>query len=775
MMGDDQTQRTDRYEGFEGTVGRVFATSQPWWPPRPTAPEGAPNIVLMLVDDMGYSDMGCFGSEIPTPHIDATAAEGLRLTNFHVAPLCSPSRASLMTGLNPHAAGMGQVAHIDAGFPGYTGELPRNQPSIAEMFRDAGYATMALGKWHLCKNADLSEAGDKHSWPMQRGFEQYYGFLEALTNFHHPHRMYEGNAVITTDQYPDDYYLTDDLTNRAVQMIREVKTANPDKPFFMYYAHGAVHAPLHAKRADIEAHRDRYAAGWDAIREQRLQRQIAAGIVPDGTTLPPRNSEPGEDVQAWDDLSDDEKMVFARYMECYAAMMTSIDDSLGAIRDELAAIGQLENTIIIVTSDNGASREGRNSGSMAYYRDGGRVAGQTTDITEALERFDEIGGPTNWPHYPRGWAMACNTPFRLYKISTFRGGHSAPMVFSWPRRLSDAGAIRHQYTHISDMLPTLAELAGVDIPTHRNGVAADPLDGVSFVPLLDDPDAEQLHGDQYYECIGHRAYHRGEWHAVTFHEPRTAFSDDRWQLFNSVDDINEIDDLADQHPDKVVELRDAWEQAAWANAVFPLEDGTGISKLYVPDYAMPDTEPCVIRPGTPTIERFRSSRLIAQAAFDIDVALVHRREDQGILVAHGGQESGYVLWIEDGHVGFELNLYGQPERVGLAPFTGHDETTITVHVALTDDGTWNIGVDIDGAEVFRRDNVPRFASSYLPFEGIDIGLDRRSPVSWDLYTRHGAFPYSGTITSVTYTPTEISPATTERRLEELRALGSALE
>lgn len=774
-MNDANTNRPDRYADFGGAVGRVFATSQPWWPERTVAPDGAPNIVVMLVDDMGYSDMGCFGSEIPTPHIDATAAEGLRLTNFHVSPLCSPSRASLMTGLNPHAAGMGQVAHIDAGFPGYTGELPRNQPSIAEAFRDAGYATMALGKWHLCKNADLSEAGDKHSWPMQRGFEQYYGFLEALTNFHHPHRMYEGNAVVHTDQYPDDYYLTDDLTNRAIQMIREVKTADPNKPFFMYYAHGAVHAPLHAKHVDINQHRDRYAAGWDAIREHRLARQIALGIVPDGTTLPPRNSEPGEDVQAWDDLTDDEKKVFARYMECYAAMVTSIDDSLGSIREELAEIGQLDNTIIIVTSDNGASREGRNAGSMAYYRDSGRVAGRTTDISEALERFDDIGGPTNWPHYPRGWAMACNTPFRLYKISTFRGGHSAPMVFSWPRRLRDSGAIRHQYTHISDLFPTLAELAGITIPTQRNGLAADPLDGVSFVPILDDPSAEQRHGDQYYECIGHRAFHRGEWHAVTFHEPRTAFSDDHWQLFNSVDDINELRDLSNEHPDKVAELRDAWEQAAWANAVYPLEDGTGISKLFVPDYAAADTEPCVIRPGTPTIERFRSSKLIAQRGFDITVDLVHQPTDQGILVAHGGQESGYVLWIEDGHVGFEVNLYGLPERIGTAPVGDRPARSITVHIDTDDDGLWAIDVDIDNDLVISRRAVPRFASSYLPFEGIDIGIDRRSPVSWDLYTRHGAFPYSGIITAVTYTPTHISPDETERRIEELRALGSALE
>ena len=476
------------YPGFEGRVGRVFATSEPAWRQRRTAPTGAPNVVVMVADDLGFSDLGCYGSEIPTPNIDALAGAGLRYTNFHVAPLCSPTRASLMTGRNAHAVGMGQVAHIDAGFPGYTGELPEHQPSMAEMFRANGYSTFAIGKWHLCKNADLSEAGDKHSWPLQRGFDQYYGFLEALTNFHHPHRMYEGNSVVDTDQYPDGYYLTDDLTDRAVRMIREVKAADPAKPFFLYYAHGAVHAPLHAKRADIEAIRGMYDAGWDTIRERRLARQIELGIVPAGTELPPRNTEPGEDVVAWDSLTADEQTVFARYMECYAAMVRTIDDSVGAIRAELERHGQLDNTIFIFTSDNGASREGGAAAASPTSATPAAPRGSPPSTDDALARLDEIGGPTTWPHYPRGWAMACNTPFRLYKISTFRGGHSVPLVVSWPARIAADQIVRTQYTHVTDVLPTLAQLTGVEPLTSRNGQPADPLDGVTFVPTLDDAD-----------------------------------------------------------------------------------------------------------------------------------------------------------------------------------------------------------------------------------------------------------------------------------------------
>ncbi|MYI18728.1 MAG: sulfatase-like hydrolase/transferase, partial [Acidimicrobiia bacterium] len=363
MSSDLQRQH---YPGFEGRIGRVFSTSEPWWPQKPAAPAGAPNVVIVLADDLGYSDVGCYGSEIPTPAIDTLAAAGLRYSNFHVTPMCSPTRAALLTGLNPHLAGMGFVANADPGFPGYAGELPRNQPSLAEMMRANGYATLAVGKWHLCTPADLSDAGDRNSWPLQRGFDQYYGFLEALTNFHHPHRLYEGNSAVQTDEYPEGYYLTDDLTDRAVRMIREVRLSDPDKPFFLYYAHGAVHAPLHAPAADIARHRGRYDGGWDRLREERLARQIELGIVPPGTVLPPRNTEPGEDVREWDLLSANQRKVMARYMEVYAAMIESVDRSVAAIRNTLEDLGELDNTIFVFTSDNGASREGGEWGTPSY-------------------------------------------------------------------------------------------------------------------------------------------------------------------------------------------------------------------------------------------------------------------------------------------------------------------------------------------------------------------------------------------------------------------------
>ncbi|WP_420640287.1 arylsulfatase [Candidatus Poriferisocius sp.] len=770
-------RQQEHYPGFEGSIGRITATSQSWWPPRPTPPEGAPNIVIVLADDLGFSDVGCFGSEIATPAIDALADSGLRYTNFHVTPLCSPTRAALLTGLNSHRAGVGFVANADPGFPGYAGELPANQSTLAEMLRATGYATMAVGKWHLCREADLSAAGDTHSWPLQRGFDQYYGFLEALTNFHHPHLMYEGNSPIHVDEYPEGYYLTDDLTDRACRMIRDVKSTDPDKPLFLYYAHGAVHAPLHAKAEDIARHRGRYDQGWDRLREERLTRQKQLGVVPLDTELPPRNSEPDEDVAAWDSYPEDDRRVMARYMEVYAAMVESIDHSVARIRAELAAFGQLDNTIFVFTSDNGASREGRAQGTISYftYSNPGAMSSAAVGQEEmdALEA-DTIGGPTTWPHYPRGWAMACNTPFRLYKITAHRGGHSVPLVVSWPARTTVVGGeLRHQYTHVTDLVPTLAELVGLDIPTERHGQSSDAPDGVSFATSLADPDAPDVHTEQYYECIGHRAYYRDGWSAATFHEFMTPFSGDRWELFNLADDPNERIDLADAEPEKLAELVQAWEQAAWRNRVFPLDDGSGLYHALRPPDHRRLTRPLRILPGAGTVERYRASRVIAGGNFTVTVNLDHRPGDEGVLVAHGGQASGYVLYIENGRLHFEVNSGGQPLTYDPMELAGPCRQVV-MDVSAPGGRIWNITVSADGRTGITASNIPQIYG-FIPWEGIDVGADRRSPVSWSLHQRHGAFPYTGTIHHVTYVPGPPSPDSHEVREAEYREIGLALE
>ncbi len=770
-----QQRRSGAYAGFQGRVGTTFAHSEPWWPPRPEAPEGAPNVIVMLVDDLGFSDFGCFGSEIPTPHIDATAAAGIRFANFHSTPMCSPTRAALMTGRNAHAAGVGFVAHINPGFPGYASELPANQPSMAEVLRENGYATLMVGKWHLSKEEDMSEAGDRHSWPLQRGFDQYYGFLEALTNFHHPHRLYEGNSVVQTQSFPEDYYLTDDLTDRAARMITESKTADPRKPFFLYYSHGAVHAPLHAKAEDIARHRGRYDEGWDKLRAERFQRQKELGLVPAGTVLPPRNSEPGEDVKPWDSLTAEEKALYPRYMEVYAAMVESVDRSVGRLRAVLTELGELDNTIFLITSDNGASREGKATGTTAYFRDGGS---ETRDVDgsvvrEALARIDEIGGPTTWPHYPRGWAMACNTPFRLYKVSTVAGGHQVPMVVSWPARLpAQDQPVRWQYSHVTDVLPTLVEWIGLEPISERHGQAAEPLHGVSLEPVIENPDAPTEHTRQHYECMGNRAMYDDGWEALTVHTALTPFSADQWQLYHTADDPTQTRDLAEQHPDRLAELVAKWEEDAWNNQVFPLDEGSRLKYYYRPPSDERFTEKLRIPRGTPTLERWRSSKLISGRSFRIVPEWNYRRGDEGVLVAHGGQESGYVLYVEDGDLVFTHNNCGDMQR--LSADLGENCSDVVVDVSAPGGGIWDVALVVDGVPQGKVSGLRQFAG-FLPFNGIDVGRDLRSPVDWALARRRGTFPFSGELRAVRYEPGELAPDAASRKLAEARQIGLALE
>ncbi|TAL24084.1 MAG: arylsulfatase, partial [Frankiales bacterium] len=434
------------YEGFGGRAGRTFAGSEPWWPERPQR-EGAPNVVIVLADDLGFADLGCYGSEIDTPHLDALAARGLRYTDFHSTPMCSPTRAALLTGRNSHSVGIGHVAHSDPGFPGYAMELSDDCVTSAEVLRDAGWATLMVGKWHLAKDSDCSDAGPRHSWPCQRGFERFYGFLDGFTNLHHPHRLVRDNTAVEVDAYPDGYYFTDDITDEAIAMVKGVKASDPSKPFFLYMAHGAVHAPLHAKAEDIAKYEGRYAMGWDVLRQQRFERMLELGILPPDTVLPPRNSEAGDDVVAWDDLPADQQRLFARYMAVYAAMVDNVDQQFGRLCAALEELGELDNTYFLFTSDNGASREGEAEGTTAYYS---HLLG-SVDTAADLARIDEVGGPTTTPHYPRGWAMASGTPFRLYKINTHAGGHSVPMLMAGPGLQQHAGGLRRQWTHVTDV------------------------------------------------------------------------------------------------------------------------------------------------------------------------------------------------------------------------------------------------------------------------------------------------------------------------------------
>ena len=726
----------------------------------------------MLTDDLGFSDLGCYGSEIDTPHLDRLAAEGVRFRDYHATPMCSPTRAALLTGLNPHDAGVGHVAHSDSGFPGYVMELTRHAATAAEIFGDNGWFTSIVGKWHLTKDSHCSDAGPFDSWPIQRGFNRFYGFLDGFTNLHHPHRLMEDNHTVDTDSYPDGYYLTDDLTDRAISMIRSSKASNPARPFFTYFAHGAVHAPLHAKADDIAKYRGRYDGGWDALRAERFERMRSLGVLPPGLELAPRNAEAGNDVLAWDDLSDEEHRVYARYMEVYAAMVDNIDQNFGRLRAALEEMGEWDNTIVIFTSDNGASREGEVEGTTGYFV---HLLGETDTAADAA-RLDDIGGPTTTPHYPRGWAMACNTPFRLYKINTHAGGHQVPFILKVPEALTAtvAGSWRDQYAHVTDLLPTLLDLSGVTAPTVRNGLALKPMAGTSFVPCIADPTAPSQHHEQYTEMVGHRGFYRDGWEIVTLHRPLTDFGDHEWELYDLTDDPTELRDLAASEPGRVAELAAAWEDAAWANQVYPLDEGSAVKFVIRPPWDEVYERPVTLFPGTQTLERWRSLQLIMLRSFSITVRVEHRADDEGILVAHGDQGGGYVLWVDPSGLHVAHNDGRGHLRVVDAEALPAGAREITVTFDAPGGGSWNVSVAVDGTPVGAAEGWPCLFPM-APFEGIDIGLDRRSPVSWELYERHGAYPYTGRIHSVDYVPGPSAPDAPVNLVDLLRQMGSRYE
>ncbi|MFJ3767197.1 arylsulfatase [Streptomyces sp. NPDC090082] len=766
--------RRDPYEGFAGRVGRTFAESEPAWPTRTTPPAQAPNIVVVLVDDMGFSDIGPFGSEIPTPVLDGLADGGVKLGNYHTMPLCSPARAALLTGLNPHRVGYAMVANSDPGFPGYGMEVAEDVPTLAELLHDAGYATYAVGKWHLVRDSASNAADHRGNWPLQKGFDQYYGVLEGLTSLFHPHQLVRDNSPLDIDEFPDDYYYTDDITDQALSMVKSLRAHDPDKPFFLYLAHNAVHGPLQAKAEDIARHRGRYDEGWDVLRERRFAAQLAAGLFPPGTELPGRNSEAGLDVPAWDSLTEDQQRLYARYMEVYAALVDNIDQNLGRLTDTLAALGELDNTVIVFTSDNGGTGEGGLEGTRSYFSRFVHHPGLPGDWDPDVDRDPElIGGPRSLVHYPRGWGMASNTPFRLYKGHTYAGGVRVPFVLSWPDGARDGrltAGHRAQYQYVTDIAPTLLELAGLTRPGTRRGVPLQEPDGSSFTAVLADPAHDSTHPEQYCEMTGNRSHYRDGHKLVTLHRPGTPYDDSEWALYDIRTDPTEIHDLAAGNPGLVKELSAAWERAAWRDGVFPLPDHSGALARRNPAEER-YSRPLTLLPGTPELERYRSSRLVALRSFEVSVAV--EESGDGVLVSHGDQGGGYSLYVEDGRLTFAYNEYGDLHETDAGPLApGPHEILLA---ATAEEGLrWRFTVTVDGERRAAPDSVHQLIGM-APFQGVSVGVDRKSPVSWPLYERHRSFRFTGRLHSVTYRPGAPGPDAPEAVAAALKEAAAAFE
>ena len=734
---------------FAGAIGRTVASSKPWWPAPPRPPAGAPNILVVLFDDVGFSDFGCYGSPIRTPAIDALAAQGLRYSGFHTTAMCSTTRAALLTGRNHHSVGVGCLANFDSGYPGYRGKIAREAGTIAEMLRAHAYRNYMVGKWHVTPLTESGATGPFDGWPLGRGFDRFYGFLDAETDQYAPELVLDNTHISPPGSFADGYHLTADLIDQAIRFIADHTADRPDLPWLTWLALGACHAPHQAPRDIIESYDAVFAHGWDVERAQRLARQKAMGLVPETTDLPPRN----DGVKAWETHSDEERRVFTRLQSAFAGMLDHADQHLARLLAFLDRTGQRDNTLVIVMSDNGASQEG---GPLGFVNAMGPFNFKPEPIAEKLARIDDIGGPDTHSNFPHGWAMASNTPLRRYKQNTHGGGIRDPFILSWPQRIAAQGELRHQFVHASDLVPTLLDLIGIAAPATIAGVPQMPLEGVSFAASIADATAPSKPVPQYFEMFGHRGLWHDGWKAVAFHPPGTPFDNDKWELFHLAEDFSETHDLAAAEPERLAALvKLLWEQAE-AHRVLPLDDRFG------PRFAE-------------NAARFHGARTrfvfhAGMGHVPTDVAPDVRSRDylieahveigpegaEGVLIAHGDATSGYSLYVKDGHLVHDLNIGGRHEIVSstrAVPAGAHRLGLRVERLRRESEpakgartGFSQYTLLIDGEEVGALTTQLAF-HTLISWSGLDIGHDRGSPVSD--YT--APFAFTGRLSHVTVT------------------------
>jgi arylsulfatase len=722
---------------FGGRIGRTYHDSEPWWPD-PPAGLGGPNVVMIVLDDTGFAHFGCYGSELSTPAIDRLAANGLRYTGFHTTALCSPSRAALLTGRNPHAVGMRGVSNWNTGFPHMRGGISPRAATVAEMLRAHGYATFAAGKWHLAPMEECSSAGPHHNWPLQKGFDRFYGFLQGETDQFHPELTSDNGHI--DPPTGDGYHVSEDVVDKSIGWISDLHSIRPDRPFFLYLAFGATHAPHQAPADYLGRWRGKFDDGYDAARERWFARQLELGVVPEGTTLAPRN--PG--VPAWDELTDNQRRFSARLQEAFAAMLEHTDAQIGRLVDFLDSRGLLDDTMVMVMSDNGASREGGPFGVMDEFS---FFNARWEDIDDIVAtRLDDIGGPHSHSNYPWGWAQAGNSPLRWYKQNTYGGGVRDPLVVHWPRGINERSAIRTQFCHAVDITPTILDITGAPFIDHHHGVAQLPLHGAPLTSTLIDPDAPSPRSVQYFEQMGHRGLWADGWKITTYHEQGQPFDDDEWGLFHLDSDFSECHDLADRHPEKLRELIDLWWVQAGEHGVLPLDDRTIELFGGVP---RPGTVHArgeyVYRPPLSHVPADASPPLGGRAWTVTAVVDLTDGKAEGVLYARGSHNVGHSFFVKDGLLQFEYNALGSRHRASgpLATGPGRHE----LFARFDREGTGGtLSVGCDGADLGSVE-IPQLVRM-LGSTGMDIGRDALSPVCDDYIA---PYPFTGTIESVAFT------------------------
>jgi arylsulfatase A-like enzyme len=722
---------------FGGHIGRTYSESTPWWPD-PPAGLGGPNVVMIVLDDTGFAHFGCYGSELATPHIDALARGGLRYTGFHTTALCSPSRAALLTGRNPHAVGMRGISNWNTGFPHMRGGISPRAATVAELLRTHGYATYAAGKWHLAPMEECSAAGPHTNWPLQKGFDRFYGFLQGETDQFYPELTSDNGHIDPPGRPADGYHVSEDIVARATGWIGDLQSIRPDRPFFLYLAFGATHAP-HQSPAEYRMRwRGRFDEGYDQVRQRWYERQLELGIIPPGTELAPRNT----GVPAWTDLTPNQQAFSARLQEAFAAMLEHTDAQIGRLTGFLAERGLLNNTLLLVLSDNGASREGGPYGVMDEFS---FFNARWEDIDElAANRLDDIGGPHSHSNYPWGWAQAGNSPLRWYKQNTYGGGVRDPLIVHWPAGVADAGALRRQFCHAVDITPTILAVTGAALPDHVGGVAQIPVHGASLAGTFADPAAPAPRHVQYFEQLGHRGLWADGWKITTYHTQGEPMDDDEWALYHLDADFSECRDVSAEHPDKLRELINAWWAEAGLHGVLPLDDrmvelfasrprpGTVHARkdyVYYPPVTHIPADACPPLSGRPWL-----------ITAEVDVT----GPAQGVLYARGAHNVGHSFFLHGGQLHFDYNALGTHYRASAPLDLGPGRHVITARFDRDGaGGQLTIGADGRDLDTVAIPAIIRMLGS----TGLDIGRDSLSPVVSDYAP---PFPFEGRIERITF-------------------------
>lgn len=746
-------------EPFHGSLEPTAAESTTYLPKDATAPEGAPNILLVMTDDVGFASSSTFGGPVATPSLGRLAQEGVRYNQFHTVGVCSPTRASLLTGRNHHAVGFGFVPEVPSPYPGYIAEIPPSAATVARVLRDNGYSTAMFGKEHNVPGAALSTAGPFDQWPTGRGFDYFYGFIGGDSHQWQP-ALYENTTRVDSSGRPEDYLLDEELADRTINWIHNQKAAAPDKPFFIYYAPGTAHAPHHAPREWIEKYHGKFDHGWDVERERILARQKAEGLVPEGTRLTARP----DIIPAWDSLSRKEKTVYARYMEVYAAMLGYQDAQFGRIVDELERMGIRSNTLIVfIQGDNGSSGEGGPGGAFNEIASltGGHGKFAFDDLQWQFDNLDLLGGKNSYQVFPVGWAYATSTPFPWIKhIASHLGGTRNGLVISWPEQVHDTGEVRQQYHHVTDIMPTLLEAAGVKNPVAVDGIEQQALDGTSMVYTFDDPTADSTRHTQYYEILANRGMYQDGWLAATTPRnmpwnaagARPANDPDSytWELYNLAEDFSQSSNLAERYPERLEDLKALFDREARKNNVYPLDDsgsllrtitmrqlqGKGPQREYT--YWGPDISvPMALSPP------------IFFLGFSITAEIeVPKQGASGVLVAAGSHFGGWSFYLMDNVPVAQASLSPFPE--GQARLTSGTPLSPGKHSVRFDfkpqGGGGILRILVDGEQQFEGSIDQRPLVMAGLGETFDTGRDSNVSVSSD-YTNQGVF--SGNINRIT--------------------------